>query len=283
MIPILDTHLHLIYQDDFSYDWCAGIPALNKNFHLHDYQKLVEGRGVAASIFMEVDVAEGEIAAEARFFTELAKADDNPLTAVIASCRPERDDFEQQLETTLTDSVCGLRRVLHTMPDELSQSSLFRDNIRTLAARGLPFDLCFLERQLALAYDLAAACPENRFVLNHCGVPTIAAENFDAWKQDLSRLATLPNVSCKVSGVIAYCPDPEQATLDTLRPWLETSVEAFGTDRIVFGSDWPVCNLTKGLPAWLDIARGFFSSFSDDEQHAVFHRNAEAIYSIPAL
>ena len=283
MIPIFDTHLHLLYQNEFHYDWCADLPALNQDFKIEEYQELIKDHGIGGSLFMEVDVREEEISAEAAYFSDLTEKDDNPIAGVIAACRPENKNFEELLELTLTDSVCALRRVLHTMPDEMSQTSLFRKNIRTLAQHSLPFDLCFLERQLPLAYELVQACPDNQFVLDHCGVSTIDKESFPIWKSALEKLATLPNVTCKMSGIIAYCPSPEEATLDTLRPWMETTVETFGADRVVLGTDWPVCNLTQGLPAWLTIARTFFSSYSDDEQHAIFHRNAESIYNIHSI
>ena len=283
MIPILDTHLHLLYQNEFHYDWCADLPALNQDFKIEEYQKLIKDHGITGSLFIEVDAREDEISGEAAYFSNLTEMADNPIAGVIAACRPENKNFEELLELTLTDSVCGLRRVLHTMPDEMSQTSLFRKNIRSLAGRNLPFDLCFLERQLPLAYELAKSCSDNQFVLDHCGVPTIVKDSFPVWKSALEKLATLPNVTCKMSGIIAYCPSPEEATLETLRPWMETTVETFGTDRVILGSDWPVCNLTQGLPAWLTIAREFFSSYSDDEQHAIFHRNAEDIYNIHSM
>jgi predicted TIM-barrel fold metal-dependent hydrolase len=283
MIPILDTHLHLLYQKHFSYLWCKDLPALNQDFHWEEYQELIQGHGVGGSLFMEVDVESHQISDEAKFFSNLVKQSGNPLLGVIASCRPENADFQQLLESTLTDSVCGLRRVLHVTPDEMSQSTQFRDNIRSLAEYDLSFDLCFQEQQLPLAYDLAKACPNVRFVLDHCGVPTIDPQHFESWKANLQKLATLPNVNCKVSGIIAYCANEKEATLETLRPWIETCVSAFGCNRIVVGSDWPVCNLTTGMPPWLEIIRCFFSAYSEDEQHAVFHRNAESIYQIQSL
>ncbi len=283
MIPILDTHLHLLYQNEFHYDWCADLPALNQDFKIETYEELIKGHGVAKSIFIEVDARGEEIPAEAAFFSDLAQKDDNSIAGVIAACRPENENFKELLESTLTSSVCGLRRVLHTMPDELSQSDRFRKNIQSLAELNLPFDLCVHQGQLPLAYELAQACPETTFVLDHCGVPTINKENFPVWKTGIEKLATLPNVNCKMSGIIAYCPSPEEATLETLRPWMETTVETFGADRVILGTDWPVCNLTQGLPAWLTIARTFFSNYSDTEQHAIFHRNAETIYNIKPL
>ncbi len=280
MIPITDTHLHLIYQDEFAYDWCADVPALNKDFKLEDYTKLTEGHGIAGSIFMEVDVAESQIPDEAAFFSNLAAQSNNPLVGVIAACRPENVDFQHTLEATLTDSTVGLRRVLHVMPDETSQSSAFRENIRSLASYELPFDLCFNQSQHEIAYQLIKACPENQFVLDHCGGPDIDPARLNDWKLGLAKIASLPNVVCKVSGIIASCPTPEQATLKNLTPWLETTVETFGADRILIGSDWPVCNLTSNLPNWLTMVREHFSSHTTDEQTAIFHKNAKRIYGV---
>ncbi|WP_018969786.1 amidohydrolase family protein [Rubritalea marina] len=283
MIPIIDTHLHLLYQEVFSYDWCEGHPVLDHDFTIETYQRLIEGLGVAGSIFMEVDARTCQIPREAAFFTNLVKQSDNPLLGVVAACRPESDDFQQVLEATLSPAVRGLRRVLHTMPDALSQSTHFRENVRSLAARKLSFDVCVLQRQLPIAYELIKACPDNQFILDHCGVPTLTEEDFPQWQAELQKMAQLPNVQAKISGIIAYCATPELATLETLHPWIESTVEAFGTDRIVLGSDWPVCNLTQNLPHWINMLRSYFSDYSEAEQHAIFHHNATNTYNIPNL
>lgn len=279
MIPILDTHLHLLDREQFDYDWCADLPQLQQNFDIKSYQNLIGGHGVDRCIFMEANVRGNQITEEAAHYSALVESNDTPLIGVIAACLPEKDDFQALLESTLTPAVCGLRRVLHTTPDEISQSSLFRKNIQSLAERNLPFDLCMLERQLPLAYDLVKACPEVQFVLNHCGIPTIDPEHFSTWRNALQQLSDLPNVSCKMSGVIAYF-QPNETPLETLRPWLETTVETFGSKRLIFGSDWPVCNLTKDLPAWLSLLQEFFQPYSTAEKHDIFHKNAEHIYFV---
>lgn len=279
-IPILDTHLHLLYQDEFTYPWCAGVPALNRSFHIEDYQSLIKGHGVGGSIFMEVDVEESQSGSEAAFFSNLVNKSNNPLTSVIAACRPEHADFSEQFEILLNGNICGMRRILHNQPDGLSRESQFRENIQRLAEYGLPFDMCFLERQLPLAYDLAKDCPGTQFILDHCGNPTIKDTHFEGWKASIEKIATLPNVVCKLSGIVANCERAEDASLDRLRPWLETTVGVFGCDRIVWGSDWPVCNLMNNLPGWLQITREFVSRFTDDEQHAILHGNAESTYGV---
>lgn len=278
MIPILDTHLHLLYPKHFNYEWCADFPTLQADFTIEDYQELTLDHGIAGAIFMEVDVPENQTSAEAKFFSELAKDPSNKLQGVIAACRPEANNFDALLDESLTEKVCGLRRILHVMPDELSQGSLFRKNIQSLAPRNLPFDLCINQSQHAITRELIQNCPETQFVLDHCGGPTLDQENFSLWSDSLQSIAELPNVVCKVSGIIASLP--ADADVDTLNPWLDETLEHFGSDRVLVGSDWPVCNLSKDLPTWLTKVRQHFSSLSEDEQCKLFHQNAERIYGV---
>ena len=95
----------------------------------------------------------------------------------------------------------------------------------------------------------------------------------------MRRLAALPNVACKISGVLAYCK-PDDATSDAVGPYIEHSVECFGWDRVVWGSDWPVCNLTTTLRRWLATSTEIFSKASEAEQHKLFHENATRIYRL---
>lgn len=278
MIPILDTHLHLLYQKNFNYEWCADFPPLQHDFTIEKYEELSKEFCITGSIFMEVDVAESEISKEAAFFTEIIKRNQHKLIGVIAACRPENKNFNELLEDTLTEAVCGFRRVLHVMPDELSQSQQFRDNIKTLSTHDLPFDICINQNQHEIAYQLIKACPDNQFVLDHCGGPSLTEEDYQLWAKSLKQIATLPNVVCKVSGIIAGLP--ASTSVNTLDPWIDHTLETFGADRTIIGSDWPVCNLSKDLPTWLTKVRTHFANYSEDEQHKIFHQNAETIYKV---
>ncbi len=279
MIPILDTHQHLIYPSELNYPWCQDEPALkDRSFTLEKYQSLTAEFGVTRSLFMEATGAAEQIAEEAGFFTQLAEKDDNILTGVIASCRPEYDDFDAQLERIVSQKVVGMRRILHVEPDELSQSANFRKNIASLADHQLSFDICMLQRQHDLAYELVKSCPDTTFILDHCGNPVLQNDAFASWKSGMQKLATLPNLNLKISGIVVNTVGDQVPDLELLRPWLESCVDVFGFDRLVFGSDWPVCNITTTLPAWLGIARSFFGQFSEHEQTALWHKNAERIY-----
>ena len=165
------------------------------------------------------------------------------------------------------------------MPDEMSQTATFRANLRKIGQRGLPFDLCFLARQLPLAAALAAALPDQTFVLDHCGVPDITGGTFAPWAAAMTDLARRPNLQVKLSGIVACCA-PSSANLQTLRPWVDHVINAFTPARIIWGGDWPVVNLGPGLPGWIDMSRSLLAGLSTTEQTAIASENARALYRV---
>jgi predicted TIM-barrel fold metal-dependent hydrolase len=272
---IVDTHLHLIYLERFSYPWLAEAPAINRNFHLDAYWRLAERLGIDNAIHMEVDVAEKDIEAESIFVTGLGA----PVAAAISSCRPESTGFAAHLERAAANpGIRGFRRILHTSPDELSQTDLFAENVRRLAAHGLSFDLCVLARQLAVGQALIDRCPDVQFVLDHCGVPDIAAGAFAPWRDRITEIARRPNVAAKISGVIAYAGD--NPTTGKIRPYVEHVIERFGWDRVVWGSDFPVCTTTADLESWVRMTHELVAGASDSEKTRLLSGNAERIYRL---
>jgi predicted TIM-barrel fold metal-dependent hydrolase len=280
MVPLLDTHQHLVYPDRQRYAWTDRAPALaGRTFGLDDYRALTAGSGVAGTIFMEVDAEDWR--SEARMVADLARQPGSGILGTIASCRPEEDaGFEAWLDQGPELGVVGYRRILHETTDDVSESETFRANVRRIGARGLPFDMCFLARQLGIARELARACPETMLVLDHCGVPDIAGGAFAPWRDGVRGLAAMPNVVAKLSGVFAYCA-PGTATLETVRPWVETVIEAFGPERCLWGSDWPVVNVRGGdLPSWIAAFRTILAAYAEDEQAAIAHGTAERVYGV---
>jgi predicted TIM-barrel fold metal-dependent hydrolase len=280
-LPILDTHQHLIYPDKFPYSWTEGVPQLaGKAFRYDDYLKAIEGTGIHQTIFMESGTDDPHWREETRFVRELAGVPGSLIQGIIANCRPELEsEFEAFIESVLPPPLAGFRRTLHTESDELSQRSCFAANVRLLAKYELTFDLCVLARQIPLATALAAQCPNVQFILDHCGVPDIAAGRFDPWRRYIGEIAQLPNVACKISGVMAYCR-AGQATLEVVRPYLEHCLERFGWDRVVWGSDWPVCTTTADLLAWVDVTRRLIATAEESDQRKFLHDNAVRIYGV---
>ncbi len=276
---MIDTHQHLLYPGRFQYPWTENLSPLQGNFRLDEYRNASAGLDIEGTLFMEVDVDRAQSIDEARFFSRMAENPANKLLGVIASARPENDDFETHLDTIHHPAVKGIRRVLHTQPDELSRLPSFRQNIARLAARGLTFDLCVLPAQLTIAAELVDSCPNVSFILDHCGVPDIAGEARDPWHDSLRDISSRPNVICKVSGLPAYSP-PDAVTTETIRPWVEHAVDCFGWDRLVWGGDWPVCNLTASLNQWVKVTHEIFAEESAENRDKIYARNARRIYSL---
>lgn len=285
-MDLIDTHVHLLDPKHFSYAWCASVPALNRAFHLADYRAAsAGGRGTAriiSAVFVEADVPVAQQEAETDFFVQLAEQDRGalPLSGIVAAAWPESADFPAQLaRLARVPAIRGLRRVLHPMPEELSQTPQFAQNLRLLARHGFTFDLCVRPHLLPAITRLVARCPETQFVLDHCGVPNIANEEIDPWRADLRRLAAQPNVTCKFSGLAGVC-DPRRPMTPQVRPYFEHCLECFSPARMMWGSDWPVCNLTFNFAAWRETTADLLGELSESEQQAIGTDTARRIYRL---
>ena len=279
MIKLLDTHQHLVYRDVANYSWAKDIPPLaTDNFTVDNYLKLTEGLGIGGTLFMETGVDDPDYQNEAKYVQKLSDNPNNGIKGLIVSIRPEDDSFDAWFNETLQMNVSGYRRILHVMPDETSQTQTFRDNVKKIGKAGKPFDICYLPTQLSIAYDFAKDCQEVNLVLNHCGVPSIAAGEIDQWGKDIKKLAELPNVYCKLSGLMAYCA-PGTSSQETIQPYVDHVLETFGPNRMVWGSDWPVVNLGKGIQEWISVTRNILSKLSDSEAEAIANANAQKIYN----
>ena len=257
-----------------------GIPALEgRAFPQPEYAHAAQGCGIGASVFMEATGADPADHDEAAFVEDLASDRTTQIVGIVAACRPEHAGFEAFLDALAGTKVVGLRRILHVVDDEVSRGDLFRENVRMLAERQLTFDVCVLARQLSIAQELAAACPQVSFVLDHCGVPDIAAGALQSWQAGIDVLAELPNVSCKISGVLAYC-DPRHADRGAVAPYVEHCINAFGWDRLVWGSDWPLVEINSSLSEWVSISRQLLAGADEADQRKLFSENAIRIYGL---
>ena len=277
---IVDTHLHVIDQSALRYPWLEGAPALNRDFSYRDYAREARRCGIEATLHMEVDVAEADIEAETDYVSALSRQEGSLIVGATAACRPELPGFAAFLERQKSNPVVkGFRRVLHVMPDGLSESPLFRENLKLLSGTGLTFDLVVLPRQIPKAIALADLLPDVQFILDHCGVPDIRNGAEHPWREQMTEIARRPNVAGKISGVVAYA-DPDSWTVATLRPYVEHTIGAFGWDRVVWGSDWPVCTLGGGLLAWISATHAILFGCSNDERERLFWRNADRLWGL---
>ncbi|MER8444865.1 amidohydrolase [Mesorhizobium sp. M1066] len=277
---IVDTHLHLIDRSTLRYPWLTGVPALNRDFSYEDYATEAQRVGVGRVLHMEVDVDAADIEAETARVEGLSRQSGSMLAGVIASCRPEEGDFAAYLERQRANPfVKGFRRVLHVVPDELSEGAVFRASIKRLGGTGLTFDLVVLPHQIPRAIVLADLAPDVTFVLDHCGVPDIKGKSEHPWREHMSDIARRPNVMAKISGVVAYA-DAGSWTVETLRPYVEHTINSFGWDRVVWGSDWPVCTLGGGLSTWVAATHALLSGCSISERDRLLSGNARKLWRL---
>ncbi|MBP1884161.1 amidohydrolase family protein [Sinorhizobium mexicanum] len=276
---IVDTHLHLINKSALTYPWLGGVPALDRDFLYSTYEAEARRVGIDTALHMEVDVDPREIEMETSEVGQLSRREGSLLKGAIAACRPEEDGFAAYLERQQGDPlVKGFRRVLHVVPDDLSDGAVFRENLKRLAGSRFTFDLCVLPHQIPKAIALADLVPDLQFVLDHCGVPDIRSGAEHPWCEHISEIARRPNVVAKISGVVAYADESWNA--ETLRPYVEHTIGVFGWDRVVWGSDWPVCTLGGNLSTWVATTHALLNGCSPDERTKLLSANARRIWRL---
>ena len=166
----------------------------------------------------------------------------------------------------------------HDGPDYCARPE-FVAGVRELPAAGLSFDICCQHPQLPAVITLAQACPDVSFILDHGGKPGIRAGRLDPWREHLRALAALPNVVCKLSGLVTEA-DHAHWTAAQLAPYVAHLLETFGPSRLLFGGDWPVARLASSYPRWLATARVFTAHLAVAEQAAIFSGNAARVYRV---
>ena len=279
-MQIVDAHQHLWDPTLFRYSWLDSLPALNRSFRMPDYLAAAKGLNVVKSVHLEADVDEPYMLDETRHLLALADQSDNPLEGIVACGRPESEDFRSYLDKIAGHPrLKGIRRVLHTQPDEVGQGATFINNVAALASYGLSFDICVLARQIPLAIKLVSKCPEVVFILDHCGVPQVKEKILDPWRSHIAEIAKFPNVSCKISGLVAYA-DPQRWTAEDLRPFVEHAITSFGWDNVLFGSDWPVCTLSASYRQWVDALLAITRGAGEANQRKLFYDNALRVYRL---
>ena len=295
MDTITDTHLHLWDLNRLNLSWLPNHSPLSRNFEIVEYERQAKPLGIQRAVYVEVDVPEAQRPLEVEIVAELYQRPDAPIAGMVAAADPAHPDFLQHLQAlSRARHVRGIRRVLHTTetPRGYCLGSAFIKGARALGEHQLTFDLCVRSTELADAARLVAECPETLFIVDHCGnadplgverwlesgAPESGPADIVAWGEGMRRLAGLPNAVCKLSGIAARLP--KTLPLARLTRALEYCMNLFGTDRVMFGSDWPVCTLRAELPEWVENARSLLASRSPDEQRAVFETNAARVYRL---
>lgn len=230
---------------------------------------------------------DGAIAVQARQTMEetrwlLKQADGcKAIRGVVGWAPIAGEDFPEVMEEFEDNpKLKGLRHVIQGEKDEsyiLRED--FNSGIRTLLGSGLVYEILIYERHLPQAIEFVDEHPEQVFVLDHLAKPMIAAGAMEPWAERMRELGKRENVWCKVSGMVTEA-DWSGWSAETLKPYLDVAVEAFGVGRLMAGSDWPVCLVASEYGRWFEVLRGYFAGFGEAEQDAVFGGTATNVYGL---
>ncbi len=285
MQGMIDTHLHLWDLERHDFTWLKDFPTLNRTLTLHDHATDLAGFDSAGikiigSVFVECDVDEQCLERETIWACGLADQSENNIVGVIAGCRPDHPDFGAYLDRIEHRQLKGLRRVLHAQPDELLRSTAFIEGVKRLGRAGLSFDLCVRHNQLPAATDLVRRCPETRFVLDHCGNPPRDPTERIRWRASVTDLSRELNVvACKLSGLFGSV-DPGRDLVTQCREIVDDVASAFGLERLMFGSDWPVCRIGGSIQAWINCFNFIIADWPESARQRVLATNASRVYHL---
>jgi predicted TIM-barrel fold metal-dependent hydrolase len=281
-LPIIDTHQHLWDLTKFKLPWVQKGSHLDRNFVMDDYRNATEGLNIVKTIYMEVDVAVEQQTAEAEYVIDLCKRADNPMVAAVISGRPASEGFAKYLEPYKNVTyIKGVRQVLHGAgtPAGYCLDKKFVAGVRLLGDLGKSFDLCMRPGELLDAAKLVDACPGTRFILDHCGNGDVQSKDLTQWKKDIAEVAKRKNVVCKVSGIVVNAT-PGKWTADDLAPVVNHTLSVFGSDRVMFGGDWPVCTKAATYKQWVEALKAIVKDRPAAEQQNLFHDNAVVVYGL---
>lgn len=279
MKKIIDSHVHFWDPQKLRYAWLDNLPALNRAYLANHVPAQAGDFVVEGIVFVQADCATEQGLDEVEFVTALA-TQDSRIGGIVAFAPLERGEGARAYLDKLRPHplVRGVRRLIQDEPAGFCLAPEFIAGVRLLPGYDLRFDICIRHWQLKDAIVLASACPEVQFVLDHIGKPDICNHAFEPWRQDISEIATLPNVWCKLSGLVTEA-DANWAPGD-LQPYIRHVVNAFGAERVMFGSDAPVAYLASTYEKWVETLQNAIQNLPDADQEKLWHENAAEFYRL---
>ena len=275
-MKIIDTHQHFWNYDPKTHDWInEDMKVIRKDFLPADLAPILKENNVDGCIAVQADQTDTETQILIR------EANQNSfIKGVVGWVDLNSNEIEAALDSyTDTKILKGFRHILQAEPKGFMLAPGFKKGIDALAKYNYTYDLLIFASQLKEAKEFISNHKEQPIVIDHLAKPNIKEGEWESWKKDINEIAQYPNVYCKISGMATEA-NWNSWSMDTLKPYIDIAVEAFGTDRIMFGSDWPVCLLASSYSKWLETLQNYFNTFSIDEQSSFFANNAIKFYKL---
>jgi L-fuconolactonase len=275
----IDAHQHFWEYSAAEYAWIDdSMSALRRDFLPQHLKAELESNGFRGSVAVQAR----QTLQETRWLLQLAQ--DSPwILGVVGWIDLRSPDVRSQLKTLVRNpKLVGIRHVVQSEPDDrfLLQPEFLR-GISVLEEFDLAYDLLIYSKHLPVTAEFVGRFPRQRFVLDHMAKPPIKSGKIDSWAKGISRLAEFPNVACKMSGLVTEAEwnhwSPEQ-----IIPYLDVAFEAFGPDRLMIGSDWPVCLVAASYANAVEVVKKYVRHKKPDCQDRVLGGNAQRFWHLPA-
>jgi len=274
---IIDTHHHLWSYDRKAYGWIDdSMGILRRDYLPEELEAELAGAAVSGTVVVQAR----QTVEETKWL--LSVAETTPwILGVVGWLDLRSGTLNNSLDLFAPHpKLVGIRHVLQDEPDrDFMLNPSFMEGIAQLEARRLTYDILIYHDQLEQAAKLVSSFPHQKFVLDHMAKPPIRQGGWQPWKRGMEALARHSNVWCKISGLVTEA-DHAQWNYETLLPYLDAAVQAFGAERMMVGSDWPVCRLAAEYGEVMAIPQRYFASWSREEQQKIFQRNAMDCYEL---
>ncbi len=273
---VIDAHHHLWRYTAAEYGWIDDtMVGLRRDFLLPELTAELKLAGVEGAIAVQAR----QTLHETRWLLELARSCEQ-IRGVVGWTPIAAPDFQDSIDKLVAEpKLVGLRHVVQVEPEGFLEGAEFNRGIRALRSTGLVYDLLIVERQLAEAIRFVDRHPQQIFVLDHIAKPKIAVGEIEPWRTQIIELSKRGNVSCKISGMVTE-DSWAHWSIESLCPYLETVVEAFGVKRLMAGSDWPVCLVATSYHRWWQTLHHFFATYSEPERAEIFGATAARTYNL---
>lgn len=274
---MIDTHHHLWRYNSIDYNWIDdSMKILRRDYLPGELEVEMKMAGVTGTIVVQAR----QTLEETQWLLEISDSL-SFIKGVVGWVDLQSTDLEKQLdEFAGHPRMVGVRHVIHDEPDD---NFLFRpaflNGIEKLQKYDLIYELLLLPTHLSGAVELVSLFPDQKFVLDHISKPFIKSGILQPWKENIEELAGQSNVWCKISGMVTEA-DHQGWKYDDFVPYMNTVVHAFGTNRIMIGSDWPVCKLAAEYKDVISIPIKFFASLSQSQKQSIYYQNAIDFYQI---
>jgi L-fuconolactonase len=272
----VDSHVHFWHFDEQEYDWISdGMEVLQQDYLPKHVVRTLNRNGLDGCVAVQAR----QLEVETHFLVELAKT--NEIIKGVVGWIDLRDEkLEDRLQYFSQYPVIkGYRHVVQGEPDDFLLRKEFHRGIKALQPFGYTYDILIYHHQLKPALEFVSLFPEQKFVIDHCAKPDLRDKNIDGWKTHIKEIAKHPNVYCKISGLLTETRWKQWSPAD-FYPYLDVVFEAFGTDRILYGSDWPVVLLSGIYVQWRSLIDKYMEKLESEEKEKVMGGNAVAFYNL---